>query len=80
MRVYRAAGEFYGHLHAALQFGDLSMWRDNGAFFFKWEFSAGCRQYGRQFAIGDTELLYSRALPELAQDIARKWKSKEVEG
>lgn len=80
MKCYSAAGEFYGCLYAALEFGDLTMRQHGGAFFYQWTYKAGGKEYGYQFAISDIELLYSRALPELAKQVAREWKSKEVEG
>ena len=72
--AFRAAGEFYGHLLAAVSFGDLAMRCKGQCFVYQWSFEIERKQFSVEFETTDAELMQTRFLGDLARTVAAGWR------
>ena len=79
---FRAAGEFYGHLLAAVPVGDVTMRREGQCFVYQWSFEIERKQLSVEFETTDAELMQTRFLGDLARTVVAGWRReiKESQG
>jgi len=82
LKAYRAAGELFGQLEAALGFGHLAMHKDARVFVFSWAFNAKGKPYGSELFVDKDDIVFGCDIADLAARTARKWKAehKKLEG
>jgi len=72
--AFRAAGEFYGHLLAAVSFGDLAMRCKGQCFVYQWSFEFVDHEHSLvEFEATDAELMQTRSFGDLAKEVAAGW-------
>ena len=78
---FRAAGEFYGHLLAAVPFGDVTMRREGQSFVYQWRSEFDQEHFSAEFEITDVELMQTRflfpatpTLGDLARTVVAGWR------
>ena len=75
LKSYRAAGELFGHLEAALGFGHLAMRMDARVFVFSWEFHAKGKAYGSELFVDRDDIMFGCDVADLATRTAKNWKA-----
>lgn len=75
LKAYRAAGELFGHLEAALGFGELTMHKEARVFVFSWSFNTKGKPYGSQLFVDNADIVFGCDVPDLASRTAKRWKS-----
>jgi len=78
-KEFRAAGEFYGHLLAALPLSDLIMWHERRGFVYQWRIKINNRDLVAEHLVTSFELTQSRFIGEFARTVAARWRQKVEE-
>jgi hypothetical protein len=79
---FRAAGEFYGHMLAALACGDLIMRHEGQGFVYQWNLKIHNRPVSAEHRVTSIELIHARFLHDRAKGVAARWQReiKELQG
>ena len=73
--AFRAAGEFYGHLLAELDSGNLTMRCGRQCFVYEWSFEFVDDEHSSvEFEATDAELMQTRFLGDLARTVVAGWR------
>jgi hypothetical protein len=76
---YRMAGELFGRLQEAIEFGNLTMWQNVTAVSFVWEFivtnsaSVPSQKYACQWNVILSEFRFMQSLENEAAEIMERW-------
>jgi hypothetical protein len=71
---FRAAGEFYGHLLAAVPVGDVTMRREGQCFAYQWCFRINNKHLSAEIRVTDAELMQARFLGDFARTVVARWR------